>query len=747
MTSKKIGSGVSHSYQQFSFGIWGSFNTQAGNVEFLETKARLSNSGGATPESRLTQYLRPVREVLPVAEMSFNQLLQRDLDDHRVAVELVPYLLNPTNAGPAFFPPIVACLLPFSNQVPEENFPPAHQVDASDDEYGTWKPILYGNAFKTDRFMEGKTSEHPIKLGRVSWNPEFTELVIIDGQHRAMALLAIDRTINNRWIGKAEKYRSFYEPIVKECLSLLNEEQRKLVFSAVELPVTILWFPNIPASSSQHKAARKVFVDLNKNARPPSQSRLLLLSDTDLISVFTRSLMNELRSNQQGFPIYGIEYDNPTRDQASAAKWSTLTNVVSISECIRRVVCSPMKYFTDMSSVFTGRDAKAEVRMVFQKSLDISSVLTATIVDDRVYSRDEIDNEVFPPSKARMIESQFVSGWGYLIQSFFSDLTPFKAHAKALRELEAAWIPNGISSSSLAKEAVFEGVGLYWTLRESANHWRSKNAELKLEKKPLLTKTDVVEAWEITENKKLSFAELRCKAYLGSGQKTTNSDAAFGTFSTAACQIGFVLAARAISHKNNIQFLDIKKYSDVLISAANTALIGREEFMASSKVSKKSINMLPKLDTSYAIYFRYFWLQLFSSNESLNVLNLAGYNADFSDFLSVARTQYRDALIKESSRALRRANPSLKLADADNSAQSETDKSFKKALKASFGISAEAYATWISQIAQTASPTQSSIEEVETADVDYSNDQASHDPNIDNDVDELDQILKGIDES
>jgi len=104
-------------FQHHAEGTWGEFVTTAGRVGYLLTKARLGTPG-IDNERRLTSHLRPVREVLDPNQMDFNQLLQRDLDDHRVATDLVPYVLRPKPTGPAFFPPIVAVLLPFSGKTP-----------------------------------------------------------------------------------------------------------------------------------------------------------------------------------------------------------------------------------------------------------------------------------------------------------------------------------------------------------------------------------------------------------------------------------------------------------------------------------------------------------------------------------------------------------------------------------------------------------------------------------------------------
>src|SRR5436305_1639382 len=109
-------------YQHSVEGTCGEFNTPAGRVAYVLTKARLGTTR-TDNERRLTSQLRPVREVLDSKDLDFNQLLQRDLDDHRVATQLLPYLLKPQFTGPAFFPPLMAVLLPFKGTKPIDAFP------------------------------------------------------------------------------------------------------------------------------------------------------------------------------------------------------------------------------------------------------------------------------------------------------------------------------------------------------------------------------------------------------------------------------------------------------------------------------------------------------------------------------------------------------------------------------------------------------------------------------------------------
>ena len=104
-------------------GIYGTFETPAGKVSYLQTKAKVGGDG--TSHGKLIKALLPAREALNIQEMDFNQLLQRDLDDHRIATKLIEYVLNPpANSLPGFFPPVLALLLPFDQQQqPVEYFP------------------------------------------------------------------------------------------------------------------------------------------------------------------------------------------------------------------------------------------------------------------------------------------------------------------------------------------------------------------------------------------------------------------------------------------------------------------------------------------------------------------------------------------------------------------------------------------------------------------------------------------------
>jgi hypothetical protein len=558
--------------------------------------------------------------------MDFNQLLQRDLDDHRVATSLVPYNLKSHEAGPAFFPPVVVAILPFEGKDPRPHFPERQIVERYEDRV-PWKGYRFGSAFQFDRMQDPDTpDDFDIKVGRLSWNPEEARLVVIDGQHRAMALLAIDRTINNSWSENGEQYRYFYESEIEQILSGKTEEERKNLFNNIEFPVTILWFPECnQEGADHHQAARRLFVDVNKNARTPSESRLVLLSDREILSIFTRRILNELRSSSGTLPIFCVEYDHPGRDQASSSKWSVVSNVITIRDCVSRSVFGPQKYVDSVAINFGGRESEFERSQFMRETLAIGEGIGET--EDGI-KRDEISNENFPTSKLDFLTGQLMRGWGGFIVQMLSYLLPYKAHALALDEMRKAWA-TADSTDRLAKNAIFEGVGMYWTIRDSFQHWENQNQLRSELNQARLDKTDIVKTWDVIEVKKKEFEERRAKRFLGKSDATTirEANAAFdGGFATNACQVGLLLTARTIVRKADISIDRLSEFNMAFIAAANCGLEGGPKSLNGRRTifwtgHDDPLNRIPKLDTPYAVYFRYFWLELLCSEEALGALD------------------------------------------------------------------------------------------------------------------------------
>lgn len=698
-----FGSGSRVNYQHSVEGTWGQFITPAGEVHFLLTKARLGR-GGIDNERRLTSQLRPVREVLDSEKLNFNQLLQRDLDDHRVATQLIPYLLEPEVTGPAFFPPIMTVLLPFSAERPTESFPEIDFSDTVEDEQLKelfWKEERAENAYRIRQMAYPQGDIHEIKLGQISWNDEAAKLVVLDGQHRAMALIAIDRTINSTWDqNSGTRFRHFYEHRIQSILDNASRQGKELDLSRIEIPVTVCWFPSgSDASKNPHGAARKLFVDVNKEARQPSEARLILLSDAELVNVFTRCLLNRLREYNPPLPLYVIEYDNPDDSFTQPVRWSAMANLSMLKRSIEHTVFCQAKYRKNMDQRFGGRPSEYEMDARMRDELDLSSVFPALIEEDNI-DRNAIGNKNFPQSGLDTLRSQFMKGWGTAILHLFGNLLPYQAHASALRKLKEDWLTDD-AISSLACDAIFVGVGMYWTLRESDEHWSKEVTRRKEDRLPVPPKPDIVKAWESIDSKNQDFQAYRANYYLGKATdesvKSTNS--AFEMMNTQACQLGACLMLSALADALGSKMEEVVDLSVKVTEALNAALSGkvtqtRDRLLIFDRKQSNPLNRLPRLDPSQSIYFRYFWLELLCTAEAQEELdpNIVGIA---ESFCKDARKAYLDFVVGEQVKALRRSNPTPSDSQLKQEAQEIEVKHLRKAMKHWNLLEADTFDQWI----------------------------------------------------
>ena len=116
----------------------------------------------------------------------------------------------------------------------------------------------------------------PISLGTLEIDPKITDLIVLDGQHRANAFRFATGTFDAVQSGDSI-YQAFYEGV-----------EAPKAFDA-ELPVTIVWFEADDAIEPT-LISRKLFVDVNTNAKPVSESRNVLLDDRNRASIVTGSL-------------------------------------------------------------------------------------------------------------------------------------------------------------------------------------------------------------------------------------------------------------------------------------------------------------------------------------------------------------------------------------------------------------------------------------------------------------------------
>jgi len=284
-------------------------------VRYLLTHVTLSEKQG---QAQLLSMLAPVREVFDLKQLGFDEIMQRDIDDARVSLELIPYLLDTSTTGLIkLFPPIVAVALPLkpNSRVPDANYRKVERsrVDSLDHKGIKEDRITAGSVGEEQfEFFQHYRNDTPLSEGaHLSLARDNCTLAIVDGQHRAMALLALYRNLTGGW---SDARRSPYEGYYKVWP---EKEIRSYNLSELQLPVLICAFPQLDGTMTQDidvvRAARRVFLTLNKTAKKVSDSRNKLLNDQDIVAECLRATLSYIKAldvkDNTGLRIWNVELD------------------------------------------------------------------------------------------------------------------------------------------------------------------------------------------------------------------------------------------------------------------------------------------------------------------------------------------------------------------------------------------------------------------------------------------------------
>jgi hypothetical protein len=435
----------------------------------------------------------------------------------------------------------------------------------------------------------------------------------------------------------------------------------------IEVPVTVCWFPEETGEGSNpHGAARKLFVDVNKEARPPSKSRIILLSDAELSNVLTRRMLSELRNggNDALLPIYAVEYDNPETNSTQPARWSVLTNIHLLKLAVDRCVFGPEKYLRHVDQKFGGRLGQKDMdEFMSRQQLDLASVFPEPVEDGGfTYAWEEIGNQKFPLGHVDAISDRFAETWGRAILTLLSVTAPYRAHAEALTRVKDEWYRDDSGHLSLPYDALFNGVGVYWTLRDSHQHYQEQR-QLKLS--PL--KSDVIRAWETLVKREELFDSYRAQCYLGTGRAGAlkQSKAAFAVFNTHACQLGMVMTLGTLwelrkQQPGGADLSDLPKFAEAVAAAWNAYFAlehgkSKDRRLAFNKSEVTApLNVIANMDTPQAVYFRYFWLQMLDIPEAwAHMEPWFSERTAFERVLSDARGLYFELCVDQQYRALK----------------------------------------------------------------------------------------------
>ena len=209
---------------------------------------------------------------------NLDSLLQRDLSDERIAQDLIPYLQGKFSKV-GFFPPVLAVLLPKgfiegeSAKIPD--YPKRHDEKQDDKDTSD-----YEGYWTITRYFSDKAGQQS-RLGAISIDPNKTNIIVLDGQHRANAFRYVAGVFD-----PDEAYQPFYQDAV-----------RSIGYTS-DLPVTLIWFESDKIKVRPNDVSRELFVAVNNNAKRVSEARTVLLDDVNVVALGVNTYYRHLASNR-----------------------------------------------------------------------------------------------------------------------------------------------------------------------------------------------------------------------------------------------------------------------------------------------------------------------------------------------------------------------------------------------------------------------------------------------------------------
>lgn len=251
-----------------NFGRFTSSNSYP--IEFIQ---------GSMPISQAQLYLKFARE-FEMEELDFELLMQRDIDDDRVDKEIIPYLSRDQSAArnnPIFFPPLLVAIVPVVDEGIQTFYGPDRPIEPRPGYAGRcWEGNfeVYGRSTKGtegvhlvpgDDDTKIKARQAVMSIRTEQANGDGVALIVIDGQHRLMALKRVYK--NNRSAVK--------DLIVPICILFAPESNSRNKEN--------------PKTQAVPRVFRSLFVDVNTTMKTVGGHFNILLSDSSIFDLTCRA--------------------------------------------------------------------------------------------------------------------------------------------------------------------------------------------------------------------------------------------------------------------------------------------------------------------------------------------------------------------------------------------------------------------------------------------------------------------------
>ena len=516
-------------------GEWGKYEIR----KHLTVEYVLSTVHIGRDKNKLS-YIKPVREVLDLDDLSFDHLLQRDLDDSRTSEEIInSYLANSDNNLPLFFPPLTIALLP-SSEEGVGKFYPERRVEENE-EILEWH---FGSAFSVEFFVApdgSRESEVALEI-----NPSLTHQLAIDGQHRLMALKASS-------LGR-DSITDIHKP--------LYEGTKDVDLTNTSVPVCFLYFPELTFGKDETrdliKTSRRVFLDVNKNAREPARSREILLDDYDLINHFVSKTFSTIKERDGNLKLYHTEYDTPSKREKMTRPLG-IVDVLNMKDIISYVLMSKSDIVDNIGS----KNRRPADNSSMRGELEIKDRIPSTFFNDFGLSRSNLTKDNLPKPVTQKISSEcFEPFWQNVIIHAFENFYPFSVHISSVSSLRDDKYGGDTSvEQKLARAMLFEGQGLWWIVKSKADSDQ------------VTDESAVSEAVDTAQEWVQEFQNRRAREYLSqdevSEEEVDSVNSLYDLYTSKAFQIGLFMSISLLKKRSKKGLDELENIAPEFIDEVN----------------------------------------------------------------------------------------------------------------------------------------------------------------------------------
>ena len=248
-------------YSKKLYGAFGELGEYDTGVRYIQTALSIDDLDDLTL----------VEDISGSEDWGVRQLFQRGVSNERVEAEIIPYFEDPVERK--FFNPLTIAVMPLDGNKIASSFKETEsEIIESGLRYQCFEADNYYKLFKCDQFPA---------YSRIEWNPNTSKMVAIDGQHRLSALKRMKSRYyadQDDWELEQVNFINWAVPIVVVVVKP-KPERGKQVFNTLE-------------------SFRNIFVTINKTAKRPTRSQLILLDDFSITAICCQEYLDYCHSNK-----------------------------------------------------------------------------------------------------------------------------------------------------------------------------------------------------------------------------------------------------------------------------------------------------------------------------------------------------------------------------------------------------------------------------------------------------------------